>query len=133
MSFIVSKPRVEVNRNAIPIKANSVEIGEGLGETTVTAASLGGDDVEVEISDSAEDKVGEFSFTMSTTIKNKASALSWKRNPGRNIVVISGLDPDGNRVSNVYSKATITNNYKAGMKNGGEINLEWKSEQPVVG
>ena len=133
MSFVVTKPKVEVNNNVVPVKANTVMITEGYGETTVTAASLGGDDYEVEVSDSAEDKVGSFNFSMSPTVANKKSARGWKRNPGVNVVKISGKDPQGNKFTNVYRQSSITNNYEVVLQNGGDIALEWKGAQPIVG
>lgn len=133
MSFIVSKPFVEVNNQAVAVKANSVEVDEGLGETTVTAASLGGDAVEIEISDSAEDKVGTCKFSLSSTVKNKKSARGWKLNPGVNVVKIGGLDPEGNSFVNVYRKMSITSKVNTALQAGGEISLEWAGEQPIPG
>lgn len=133
MSFVITKPKVEVNNNVIPIKPNSVVIGEGLGETTVMAASLGGQDVDIEVSDNAEDKVGKFQFAMSPTVANKASARGWKRNPGVNVVKISGKDPQGNKFSNIYRQSSITNDYDVNVQNGGDIALEWAGAPPIVG
>lgn len=133
MSFIVSKPFVEVNNQAIAIKANTVMVNEGLGETTVTAASLGGDEVEIEISDSAEDKVGKCSFAMSSTVANKKTARGWKLNPGVNVIKIGGEDPEGNSFVNVYRKMSITNNYDVNLQSGGDIALEWSGQQPLAG
>jgi len=133
MAFVITKPKVEVNNNVIPVKANSVSIDEGLGETTVTAASLGGDDIEIEISDNAEDKIGGFKFAMSPTVANKASARGWKQNPGVNVVKISGKDPQGNRFVNIYRQSSITNKYEVALQNGGDISLEWAGAPPIVG
>lgn len=133
MSFIVSQPQVEVNNQVVPVKANTVMCDEGLGETDVKGASLGGGEVEVEISDSAEDQVGACKFAMSTTVKNKKSARGWKINKGVNVVKISGKDPEGNSFVNVYRKMSITNNYEVNLSHGGDISLDWKGAQPIPG
>lgn len=133
MSFIVSKPAVEVNNQAVAVKSNTVTVNEGLGETNVTAASLGGNDVEIEISDSAEDKVGKCAFEISATVKNKKSARGWKLNSGVNVVKIGGVDEEGNSFVNVYRKMSVTNDYDAALQSGGSIPLEWAGQQPIPG
>lgn len=131
MSFLISKPAVRVNNEAIAVKPNSVEFDEGEGETTVETASLGGADVDVIISDNAEDKLGNIKFAVPATVKNIEQGRGWKKNPGVNVVEVSGEDPEGNSFSRIFRKQSISNNYMAGVKSGGDLQYDWKGAQPL--
>lgn len=129
---IVSKPSIKVNNNAIAVKPNSVKFTEGYGETTVETASLGGDEVEIVVSENAEDQKGMVTFDLPSTIKNINAAKGWKRNIGGNVVELSGVNKTtGEKLSRVFRKQSITNNYEPALASGGSFSTVWEGAKPL--
>lgn len=128
--FAISKPTVSINNNPIAIIPNSCKGDEGEGETNVRATSAGGGAVELVISDNAEDKIGKVSFDIANTMENIDLARGWKKNPGKNVVQITG-EVGGKVFSRVYTQASITNNYEFELSSDGKLSLEWAGTQPI--
>jgi hypothetical protein len=126
----LSKPSVRVNNEAIAISPNSCKVGDGEGETTVRTQSGGGNSVELVITDDASQKIGTVMFDMLNTIKNIKLAKGWKKNPGKNVVSVSG-ELDGEVFSQTYRIASITNKVEWGLAADGNTSLEWSGAQPV--
>jgi hypothetical protein len=129
--FRISKPEVSVNNNVIAIVPNSAKGDEGEGETTVSAASGGGGSIVIVISDNAEEKIGKFAFDMMSTKKNIDIARGWKKNPGRNVIQVTGETGGGQPFSRVYAQASITNNPEFELSTDGKISLEWAGMPPI--
>jgi len=129
--YALSKPSVIVNNNPVGILPNTCKIDEGEGETTVRTQSAGGGNVDLVITDNAEDKMGKVSFDVPNTTEAIELARSWKKNPGVNVVEVTGKTPDGKNFSRVYNNASIVNNYEAELSADGKLSLEWVGDQPL--
>lgn len=128
--FAISKPAIIVNNNPVAILPNTCMFDEGEGETTVRNQNAGGNANELVISDDAEQKVGKVSFELANTVQNIDLARGWKKNPGANVVEVTGQV--GNQsFERIFNAASIVNNYEVNLQTDGNIALEWVGEQPL--
>lgn len=128
--FAVSKPSLTINNNPVAVLPNTVKYDEGEGETTVRTQSTGGGGIELVISDNAEEKFSTVSFEMANTVDNIALARGWKKNPGLQVVKISG-EAGGKKFNRVINGASIANNYEVELSSDGKLSLEMKGEPAI--
>ncbi len=128
--FAISKPSIVINNNPVAILPNSSKGNEGEGETTVRTQSAGGGNIELVITDNAEDKTGMFSFDLANTPQNIELARGWKKNPGVNVIEVSG-EVAGVPWGRIYNQCSITNNYEFELSADGKASLEWHGEAPL--
>lgn len=128
--FAISKPAVVINNNPVAILPNTAKGNEGEGETTVRTQSGGGGNIELVITDNAEDKTGMFNMDIANTPENIELARGWKKNPGVNVIEVSGeiANKPWNRI---YNACSITNNYEFELSSDGKLSLEWLGEPPI--
>ena len=129
--FKITDPQVEVNNSSVAIKANSLTFTEGEGETTVEIAPVGNGQYTVVISDNAENKKGMCKFELHATKSNIDKARGWKKNPGQNVIALSGKTLDNKIFSRTFNYMTLTNDYEVGLQTDGSLSIEWEGAQPL--
>ena len=128
--FAVTKPTILVNNNPVAIIPNSCVFDEGKGETNVRNQNAGGGSNEVVVSEDAEQEIGKITFELANTVKNIDLARGWKRNPGLNVVELTG-EVGNQSFERVFNSASVTNNYEVTLSADGNIPIEWMGDQPL--
>lgn len=125
MAFIISDPQVTVNDELWQIKANSMVVTKGLGENSVMGLSSGGSQNSISISQNAETEFSKLKFEVPSDVNHINKVTNAKKRVSANVVVVAGLDPNGNQVTFVQTSAVITNDPDISLIQDGTIPLEW--------
>ncbi len=125
MAFIISDPQVTVNDELWPIKANSMVVTKGFGETSVMGLSTGGGGSEISVSKNVETKFSKLKFEVPSNIDSIKRVTSAKRRGTNNVVVVAAQDANGTQITFTQTLATITNDPDMSLMQDGTITLEW--------
>jgi hypothetical protein len=129
MSNIQSTPTLIINGQVFPIKANSLEITLGLGESKVNVESFGGDQLAEIIGEDITTRIGKISFKMYNTSENFTSIADLKINGSKNTIQFTTSQGIGGSMS----KAIMTNDVKAIFSPDGEIDVNIEGSQIKFG
>lgn len=119
----ISLPRITINNDVLVIVPNSVSVMGGEGETTVRAASAGGNSVTMITTENAEDKIATVKFEMYVTDDLDAKIRDWKSKPGSNAITISQT---GGNFSKSFLNVSLTNHPDRNYSVDGTCELEFK-------
>ena len=129
--IILVDASIEVNDEVITIEGNSITLTEGVGESTVKAASQGGKPVMV-VSQDITTKIGKVKFDMPATVASMNRSRDFAvASKGTSVVRVSGTDPAGNRMGRTLTQATMTNDPEKAIQSDGKISIEF-SGMPLV-
>ena len=121
---------VEVDDEALPVIGNTISYTEGLGESSVTAASQGGKPILV-VSQDLTTKISMIKFEVpaSVAMMNATRDIA-ARGFGR-VVRMSGTDPAGNRLGRTFKSGIMVTDPEKNVQNEGTIPLEFKSSPAI--
>lgn len=120
MALALSNPSVRVNGQTIAIVPNSLVAVPGDGETSVRAASGGGDSISTVTTVNAESKIGKVMFDIYNTADALDNIATWKSQPDANVVQIV----DGSLRYNMQS-ASMTNDPEQNLSADGVTSIEF--------
>ncbi len=128
--IILVDASVEVDDEAFPIKGNTLSFTEGLGESSVEAATQGGKTILIVSQDVTTRKsMVKFEVPTSVEMMNKSRDIAAK-GPGRT-VRISGTDPAGNRLGRTFKSAIMVTDPEKSIQNEGSIPLEFNAAPAI--
>lgn len=130
MAVQLANALVTVNNDPVAIIPNSLMFTEGLGEQSIRAASVGGDQTEQIYSDDIESNFSTISFEIPATIENIAKAREWKTNKNQNVVQVLGSTPEGS-MTRTFTQAAFLNNYEVALGSDTNIPIEFKANPAV--
>ena len=114
-----------VNNKQISYTADSLSWKDGLGESSLRNAVVGGGQTEQIFSEDLATKVGMAKFSMPTTVENEALKREWKVNKNENVVELVG--PSGTNFSKIFSSAAILDDPESNAATDGNIEIEFQS------
>lgn len=114
-----------VNNKQIAYTADSLSWKDGLGESSVRNAVVGGGQTEQIYSEDLATKVGMAKFSMPTTVENEALKREWKVNKNENVVELVG--PSGTNFSKIFTSAAILDDPESNAATDGNIEIEFQS------
>ena len=115
-----------INDEQVAYTADSLKWKDGLGDSSVRNAVLGGGQTEPVFSTDLASKVGMVSFSMPTTIENEAKKRKWKLNKNNNVVELIG--PSGSNFSKAFTLAGILGDPESNAATDGNIEIEFNSK-----
>jgi len=124
MSIQISDPSIIINNEAINVVPNSVTYDDGLGEQTVMVQSAGNGKTSTVYSNNVETNVGAVKFSMRSTVQNANFARALKSNLNRNVIVVSGITPDGKSLTRTMTESAYTNKLETPLSQDGVIAIE---------
>lgn len=122
--IILVNASVEVDDETILVEGNTIVCIEGLGESTVTAASNGGTPVVV-ISEDVTTKIGMVKFEMPATVNSFNLSREFRTRGAGRVVRVSGTDPAGNRFGRTLTQGIMINDPEKAIQNEGKIPVEF--------
>jgi len=128
--IILVDASVSIDDEAFPVKGNTLSFTEGLGESSVEAATQGGKTILI-VSQDVTTRVSMVKFEVPTSIDmmNKTRDIAAK-GAGRTVRV-SGSDPAGNRLGRTFKSAIMVTDPEKSIQNEGSIPLEFKAAPAV--
>ncbi len=128
--IILTNASVEVDDETILVEGNTIVVVEGLGESSVKAASNGGTPVIV-VSEDITTKIGMVKFEMPGTVQSLNLSREFRTRGAGRVVRVSGTDPAGNRFGRTLTQAMMTNDPEKAIQNEGKIPVEF-SGAPLI-
>jgi hypothetical protein len=123
---------VEVNDELVSIENNSLKIVEGQGSVNTRTASRGGDIIVVPAEDLST-KIGKVMFDVPMSVSSANFFRDVKARPiGTNTVVVSGIDPAGNRLARTLVSASMVNDPEKLLQTEGKFSVEFEGAPLVV-
>lgn len=122
--IILTDASIEVDDETITVEGNTIVIVEGLGESTVKAATNGGRPIVV-VSKDITTKIGMVKFEMPASIKSMNLARDFAARGAGRVVRVTGLDPAGNRLGRVLSQGVMTNDPEKAIQSEGKVPIEF--------
>jgi len=120
-----------VNNDVIGYVPNSLMFTEGLGEQKVLPVSEGDGRVSQTFANDLETAFGRVSFSIRTTVKNVERAREWKQNANRNVITVTGTDPNGGDFTRSFTQMAVTADYEVQIQAEGTIELEFMGNAPI--
>lgn len=128
--IILVDASVEVDDEALPVVGNTIAYTEGLGESSVTAATQGGKPIVVASQD-VTTKISMIKFEVPSSVQMmNATRDIGARGFGR-VVRLSGTDPAGNRLGRTFKSALLITDPEKSVQNEGTIPLEFKAAPAI--
>ncbi len=125
MSTQLNDIAILVNNQQIAYTADSLSWKDGLGESTVRNAIVGGGETEDVFSEDLATKVGMVKFSLPSTIENEANKRNWKLNKNNNVVELIG--PSGSNFTKIFTKAAILDDPETSAATDGNIDFEFRT------
>jgi hypothetical protein len=130
--IILVDASVEVDDVAWTLKGNTLKFKEGQGEYTTTGATKGGRAAIVHSMD-INTRVSEISFETPASVDSMDLTRDTKAlGPGR-VVVISGMDGVGNRMSRTMTQGVMSDDPEKTIQNEGMIAVTFRGAPLVAG
>ena len=114
-----------VNDNAVAYTADSLSWKDGLGDSSVRNAVVGGGQTEQVFSKDLATKFGMVKFSMPTTEENEANKRAWKLNDNNNVVELIG--PSGGSFTKIFTLAAILEDPESNAATDGNIEVEFNT------
>ena len=124
LEIILVDASVEVDDETITIEGNTLVLVEGLGTSTVKAASKGGRPVMV-VSEDITTKVGMIKFEMPASIASINASRDFVTSGAGRVVRVSGTDAQGNRMGRTLTQGTMVTDPEKAIQNEGKISVEF--------
>lgn len=125
--WALDDPTLMANNDPVPVMPGSIRWDDGEPETTTRAASTGGGNVQMVISQDVTDKLGMLYFDMPNDIQSAENARGWKKNPGKNVFEINATI-NGQSFSRIFTTAVVKNRVENQASSDGVISLEISSD-----
>lgn len=120
--FQLADVTLEVNDDNLAYEPDTLVADDGIGETTVRAASTGGGGVELIFGTDVKTSISEVEFELATTDKHISLVRGWQGNVGGNTVALSS-NRAGQSFSLTITQATVTNKPKFELNIDGTIKV----------
>ena len=114
-----------VNDNAVAYTADSLSWKDGLGDSSVRNAVVGGGQTEQVFSKDLATKFGMVKFSMPTTEENEANKRAWKLNDNNNVVELIG--PSNGSFTKIFTLAAILEDPESNAATDGNIEVEFNT------
>lgn len=114
-----------INNLPVAYTANSLSWKDGLGESSVRNAVIGGQKTEQVFSQDLSTKFGMVKFSMPSTIENEGKKRTWKLNKNNNVVQLIG--PPGSGFAKVFTQASILGDPETSAATDGNIEIEFNT------
>lgn len=114
-----------VNDNAVAYTADSLSWKDGLGDSSVRNAVVGGGQTEQVFSKDLATKFGMVKFSMPTTEENEANKRAWKLNDNNNVVELIG--PSSGSFTKIFTLAAILEDPESNAATDGNIEVEFNT------
>lgn len=128
--IILTSAAIEVDDETVTVEGNTISFIEGIGESTVKAATNGGKPVMV-ISSDETTKVGCIKFSMPATIQANNDSRNWAALGAGRTVRVTGIDPAGNRLARTLRDGIMVTDPEKQIQNEGTLEVEFKGS-PLV-
>ena len=116
-----------VNNDVVAYEANSLTYHDGIGETSVRNAVVGGGQTEQVFSEDLGTKFAMVKFSVPSTEDSAKLIREWKSNRNNNVVEIVGTS--GSTFTRIFTQASISGNPEVDLSTDGSVELEFKSNQ----
>ncbi len=132
MGIALSTPSVLINGDTFAIVPNSLVVNLGIGETTVRAASVGGQGVESVHTRNAESMIGKFMFDIYVESDAGRNLQTWSNGIGANTLEAVSVAGENTSTYGLPS-ASLMNDPDIAQAADGKISLEWAGDPVIVG
>ena len=114
-----------VNDTPVAYTADSLSWKDGLGDSSVRNAVVGGGQTEQVFSKDLATKFGMVKFSMPTTEENEANKRAWKLNDNNNVVELIG--PSSGSFTKIFTLAAILEDPESNAATDGNIEVEFNT------